>query len=394
MSGKLRILHVFRAPVGGLFRHVCDLAKAQAARGHDIGIICDATPGNAQAERALVHLAEHCTLGIKRFPMNRQLGWRDLTAYLTIQPHIARLKPDIVHGHGAKGGAYARLATNTIKRWQKKIKVFYTPHGGSLHFSPLSVKGRIYLGLERQLAGYTDGLIFESAYSKETYINKVGKPRCPARVIHNGLAPSEFYDYRLDDRAVDFVFVGELRRLKGVDVLLKALAQLNSQTTSKAPIRTIIVGGGPDEKRFRRDAKRYKLGESVTFTGPRPARQAFAQGQCLVLPSRAESLPYVVLEAAAARVPMILTKVGGIPEIIGDTGMPLVPPDDVTALAKQMKAFLTQPQPFLERAKSLQAHVQKRFSLENMTEAILAFYAGQPFPQQQTKPQQQSTAAA
>ena len=65
-----------------------------------------------------------------------------------------------------------------------------------------------------------------------------------------------------------------------------------------------------------------------------PARDAFALGRLLVAPSRAESLPYIVLEAAAAAVPMITTNVGGIPEIFGPQAAGLVAPGDAAALAR------------------------------------------------------------
>src|ERR1043165_4072571 len=65
-SGGLRILHVLRAPLGGLFRHVCDLAEEQTRMGHEVGIICDAATGGEQAEAALERLATSCALGIHR----------------------------------------------------------------------------------------------------------------------------------------------------------------------------------------------------------------------------------------------------------------------------------------------------------------------------------------
>ena len=74
-----------------------------------------------------------------------------------------------------------------------------------------------------------------------------------------------------------------------------------------------------------------------------PARAAFARGQLLVVPSRAESLPYIVLEAAAATVPMIVTNVGGIPEIFGADAATLMPPGDAAALARAIRAGLSEP---------------------------------------------------
>jgi glycosyltransferase involved in cell wall biosynthesis len=92
------------------------------------------------------------------------------------------------------------------------------------------------------------------------------------------------------------------------------------------------------------------------------------------VPSRAESFPYIVLEAAAARMPLIATNVGGIPEIVAGSTTPLVPPGDAEAIAAQMRAFLADPRPFLSRAAELQAHVAQRFTVQNMTESIVDFY--------------------
>jgi glycosyltransferase involved in cell wall biosynthesis len=94
----------------------------------------------------------------------------------------------------------------------------------------------------------------------------------------------------------------------------------------------------------------------------------------VVVPSRAESFPYVVLEAAAAQMPLIATEVGGIPEIVEGTDTPLIRPGDIGALAQQMRAFLAHPKPFLGRAIQLQKHVAKRLTVERMTREILDFY--------------------
>src|SRR5262249_29328388 len=107
---SLAILHVFRAPVGGLFRHVLDLARGQAAAGHPVGIVADASTGGARAEAALAELAPSLALGVRRVAMSRHLGLRDLTAVRAVAQAIRASGADIVHGHGAKGGAYARLA--------------------------------------------------------------------------------------------------------------------------------------------------------------------------------------------------------------------------------------------------------------------------------------------
>ncbi|XSG82521.1 MAG: glycosyltransferase [Methyloligella sp. ZOD6] len=373
MSRPLRVIHCLRAPVGGLFRHVRDLIRTQAEMGLDVGVICAATGGGQAAEEALKGLDDHCTLGVMRIPMSRQPGLGDWQAIRRVKRYAAEVETDILHGHGAKGGAYARLAAHALKRKGARLYAFYTPHGGSLHFSAKTLLGKIYIAAERWLAPLTDGLIFESEYAKRVYEARIGAPPCPIRVIPNGLYLREFYEAIVDENAADFVFVGELRDLKGVDVLIEALAKLKKMH-GFADVRAAIVGAGPHETGFKGLAKKRKLLGQVAFPGAMPARVAFARGRCVVVPSRAESFPYIVLEAIAAGMPLIATDVGGIPEMTAGVPMPLIPPGDVDALAEQMRLFLVAPDPFLERSAALQAMAEQKFTVLGMTEDIVAFY--------------------
>jgi glycosyltransferase involved in cell wall biosynthesis len=368
VSSTLRILHCLRAPIGGLFRHVHDLALGQAQLGAEVGIVCDS---NSEVDPvALGRLADNCVLGLTRIPMKRQMGLGDWLTMRKVARLAAKLGVDVIHGHGAKGGAYARLAAKKLKRKGSNVKAVYTPHGGSLHFSPARPSGRLYLTAERKLLALTDGLLFENYYAGNRFVELIGHPQCPARVVLNGLYRHEFYEPRLADDAVDFVFVGELRYIKGVDILLEALAAHQAVF----PGRALIVGTGPDEKSLKRLARRLGLNSRVSFSGAQSARSAFARGRCIVVPSRAESSPYIVLEAAAAQMPLIATGVGGIPEIVEGVDMPLIPPGDVGALAGQLRAFLAGPKPFLERAVALQRIVAERFSVDNMTHEVVDFY--------------------
>ena len=333
-SNSINVLHVLRAPVGGLFRHVLDLARGQAERGHRVGIIADATTGGAAAEAQLADLSPRLALGVSRVPMSRQVGLRDASAVAHVTRRAASVAADVVHGHGAKGGAYARLAGSGCA-----VRA-YTPHGGSLHYRWGTPSGAVYLGLERALIGRTDLFLFESAYSRDVFRRKVGDPGPRARVVHNGVAPAEFEPIVADPSAADLVFVGELRMLKGVDVLIEAMARLKQDGRR---LSATIVGDGPDRAAFEAQVRAQDVAGSVRFVGAQPARSAFAGGRLLVVPSRAESLPYIVLEAAAAGLPLITTRVGGIPEIFGSQSAELVPPGDPAALARAIELRLAQP---------------------------------------------------
>ena len=135
-----------------------------------------------------------------------------------------------------------------------------------------------------------------------------------------------------------------------------------------------IVGEGADRPEFEALARSLGVDDRVAFLGARPSRDAFNLGHCLVMPSRAESLPYIVLEAAAAGVPLIATDVGGIPEIVRGTDTQLVASDDVDGLAGAIRATRDDPAEARARARQLKAHVQRHFSLGTMAANVEAIY--------------------
>ncbi len=367
-----RILHCLRAPVGGLFRHVRDLSKAQKERGAELGVVCDELANDPLSAPRLAAMADHLSLGLTRLPMSRGPSLRDHQVATQLVKLAVEKNIDILHGHGAKGGAYARLAARSLRRAGTDVTCIYTPHGGSLHFSPTTLKGRIYMGLERYLARHTDGIAFESAYSRCVYGAQIGLPSCPTAIIPNGLLPEEFDCVSPNADANDFLFIGELRHLKGVDVLLRALAILNHD--GARPASATIVGAGPDEQEFRSLCDSLNLNTAVTFAGARPAAQAFTLGRALVMPSRAESFPYIILEAAAAGLPLLASNVGGIPEIVDGTDTALLPPGNVQQLSGAMAAFLANPGAASARAQRLKHHVGATFTVAQMADGIDQLY--------------------
>ncbi len=226
------------------------------------------------------------------------------------------------------------------------------------------------MALERRLEQMTSGLVFESAWSARVFRRQVCNPNCPIRIIPNGLLPGDFEVHKPDADAVEIVFVGELRHAKGIDVLLEALVAVRR----KHDARALIVGDGPDAAILKELAGALGLGQAVSFPGAMPARTAFSRGRILVVPSRWESFPYIVLEAAAAGIPLITTSVGGIPEIVQGTDTGLVPTDDVPALAAAITRAIEAPVEARERAARLRAVIQSRFTVERMARDVVEFY--------------------
>jgi glycosyltransferase involved in cell wall biosynthesis len=366
----LRIFHVFRAPVGGLFRHVTDLATEQARQGHQVGIICDAATGGTYEADILRALEARMPLGLVRVPMRRHASLQDISTVRRVLRHLGTLAPNVVHGHGAKGGAYGRLIGTWLRRKHPVARI-YTPHGGSMHYDPATLTGRFYFIAERLLERLTDAIIHVSKFEAETYRRKIGAPRCQVRVIPNGLRPDEFepIDLRVDAR--DVIFLGAFRDLKGVDVLLKALATLNAAGRT---VTANLVGQPDGRPHYVKLAAELGLSQQVAFHDPMPARAAFATGRIVAVPSRAESMPYVVLEAIAGGMPIVASNVGGIPEIFGPRAPELVRVDDADALAAAIASILADPARAQADAAARRDWAQSRFSIATMEAEIAALY--------------------
>ncbi|MDG4885005.1 glycosyltransferase [Mesorhizobium sp. WSM4884] len=324
MAAHLRIVHCFRSPVGGIFRHVRDLAEAQVAAGHSVGIVCDSTTGGDYEERLFGGMQESLALGIHRTPMQRHIGPGDIAAAWRTYRIIKELRPDVLHGHGAKGGAYARLFGSLLRVSRYRVARLYSPHGGSLHYDETTATGKLFFALERFMARFTDCLLFVSDYERKTYRRKVGEPPIPNRLVYNGLRAAEFEPVAPVD-AADLLYIGMMRDLKGPDIFIDALALAGSEMGR--PLSAVMVGDGDDLPRYHAQVERLGLKNQVRFLPPMSAREAFALAGLIVVPSRAEAMPYIVLEALAAGMPMIATAVGGIPEIFGEGSPALIRPD-------------------------------------------------------------------
>ena len=364
----LRIVHVLRAPMGGVLRHVRDLAAEQSSQGHDVGLICDrpGTPGYNEA--MLTSMGGALSLGLYRIAISRSVGPSDMAAIRTAIGHLKRLAPDIVHGHGAKGGVLSRVA-GTLSGIRPRPARFYSPHGGSLHYDPASVNGRLYFTIERMLERMTDGILFVADYEKRTYGSKIGEPSCPATVVHNGLTLPEFVPVVPAPDAADFLFIGEMRMLKGPDFFVEGVRRI---ADGGRPVSAIMVGDGPDKAAVEALITEAGLSGAIAMRPPMPARQAFSLARTVVMPSRAEAMPYIVLEALAAGCALIATDVGGIAEIYGEKASALVPPDQ-DAISAAMAGALADPA-VLRAAMPAPETLAERFSVRAMAEGVSMAY--------------------
>lgn len=366
----MRILYVFRAPVGGLFRNVYDVVSAMSARGHEIGILCDSQTGGARGEALLAELAPKMKLGIHRMPMHRNPHVTDIPAILKVRALVREHDIDVVHGQGAKGGLYARLA-GILTPNSGPIRC-YTPHGGSLNYYPGSLAHRGFMLIERLLERGTDLFLFESQFIRDRYYEFVCISKRPTIIALNGLYEHEFANVEPNADATDFLYVGEFREAKGIDTLVEALFILASE--GRHPTIT-MVGSGPSEERIRGLIAERGIERQFRWFGVTPAVQAFRMGKVMVVPSRFESLPYIVLEAVAGKLPLISTNVGGIPEILPGDYRYLIQPNDPAALADAMRDVLSRPTADIKAEAVIRSdEIKTRFNVPLMIETIETAY--------------------
>lgn len=159
-------------------------------------------------------------------------------------------------------------------------------------------------------------------------------------VIHCGVDPSR-YDRPRPARGARLVFAGRLAAVKGIPILYQALAAVRAR---RPDVHVTLIGDGPERRALESEAQAMGLADCITFAGYKGQGEVaaiMAQSDALVLPSFAEGVPVVLMEAMAARLPVVVSRVAGVPELVEDgvSGF-LTPPGNPGPLADAILAAL------------------------------------------------------
>jgi len=190
-------------------------------------------------------------------------------------------------------------------------------------------------------------------------------------VVHCGVDPDAYP--AASGTGDQLVFVGRLAAVKGLPVLFQALAQARR---TRPGLRLTLIGDGPDRAVLKDEAR--TLGLDATFLGyraPAEVAQVLATADALVLPSFAEGVPVVLMEAMAARLPVIATRVAGVPELVehGIMGL-LVPPGDADALASAILTLMADPALRAAMGAAGQAQVARAFDAATEAAVLAALF--------------------
>ena len=357
------ILHCLApAPVGGLESVVRALAVGHQTRGHKILIAAVVDRHDHPVVCGLRDLGIDVVeihAAARDFRKERRL----------IEEIIHRKRPDIVHAHGYRPDI---LDLPVAKRLG--VPTVSTLHG----FTGGDWKLRMYERLQFRALRHVDAVV---AVSQGVYdrVRLKGVPEQRIHLIPNAYAPSTMLKGRDEARAMlqipDDAFrigwIGRLSQEKGADVMLNAMAVLRD-----SPISLSFIGDGPDRETLSTRAEALGVKHQVHMHGMLPdAAHYMSAFDAFVLSSRTEGTPMVVLEAMAAGLPIVATRVGGIPQMLTNAEALLVDSENPMALATATRAVYTDPAAARTRAANARLRQERDFGMEPWLKRYEALYA-------------------
>lgn len=383
-----RIIHVItRLDYGG-----SAVNTMLTVRGHDRGrfapLVVAGCPGRWDAQGGQAATEEHCRalekegIPVLLLPsLVRSISpVDDVRTLWALVGLFRRERPVLVHTHTSKAGVLGRLAA-----WIARVPVvIHTPHGHVFygHFGPS--KSWVFLQVERLLGLFTDRMIALTDSEREDHLNRhVGKPDRFA-VVPSGIDLDWFQAAKVRGKRQPAWFdcpadamvigsVGWLTDIKGHRYLLEAVASLKLEFPA---IHLVLVGSGDQQDALLRQAQAAGISRAVHLVGHRDdVASCLAGMDVFVLPSLNEGMGRALVEAMAAGLPVIATRVGGVPALIdhGNNGL-LVAPGDAQALADALRSYLRQPDLATRVGEAARRSVDARFSSSQMVRAIEALY--------------------
>ena len=362
MSHPLNALHVL-APMreGGLERVVTMLSAGQRERGVHVAPVLE--PHEAVGHPFVARLE---ALSVPVTPI--VVGARSyLSEYRQLTALVARLRPGVVHTHGYRpdvvGGAAARA---------NHVPTVSTVHG----FTGGGPRNRLYEIVQTFALRRTDAVIAVSAPLARR-LEEAGIGRDRIQLIPNGFSPASVTltcsaaRHRLGIKADDLVvgWVGRLSREKGADVMLDALAECDPSW------RLSVIGDGRELDQLRGRAAELGIAERVVWHGAvADAGSLLAAFDAFVLSSRTEGTPITLLEAMYAGVPIVATRVGGVPEVITSAHAILVGSEEPREIAVALAELRRQPSAALARSKLARERLLESFSSVAWLDAVDEVY--------------------
>lgn len=381
---QVRIARIIgRLNIGGPAIQAITLTKLLEPLGYDTLLI---RGREAEREGSMDHLAQE--LGVEPLQiatMRREIGWRDLTAFVGLVRALRRFRPDIVHTHAAKAGTLGRLAALVPGRGQPRV-IVHTFHGHSLSGYFSSRQATLFLRIERFLARRTTRLIAVSDEVRDDLVELGVASPDSIEVVRLGFDLSRF---RVDDatrrrqreelrstvgippNARVVTLIARLVPIKRVDRFLRVAEEL----ARDEDVWFLIAGDGELRDELEAIPLSGGLAPRVVWAGfQRDVPAVCFASDVVMLTSDNEGTPVSLIEAQAAGVPVISTRVGGAATVVGDQPGTLVAADDVAGLAHATRTLLDDLPAARQAARSAADRVTAVFSLDGLVRSLDELY--------------------
>lgn len=357
----MKILYgITKSNFGGAQCYVFDLATEMQRQGHDVAVLCG---GDGILVRKLEG-EKIRIIPIKKMRRDVYIG-EEIESFFKILKVLKKEKPDVFHINSSKMGGLGGLAA----RLSGVKKIIFTAHGWAFN-EPRPGWQKILI---KFLAWITVLISHKTiCVSKKTRKQIAHWPFAEKKlfVVYNGISKFDLTERTESKFTVGTT--GELHKIKGHDILLQAWQKFIRGRDAKL----VIINDGEERENLVNMAKNLGISDSVSFKGfIDNARSFLSNFDIFVFPSRSENLPYSILEAGLAGLPVIASAVGGIPEIIesGSNGI-LVPPENVEILLSSLILFNDNPRMRDRLGANLKASIQENFSFEKMVEKTFNLY--------------------
>jgi glycosyltransferase involved in cell wall biosynthesis len=360
-----RLLVASYPPDGGVTRHVIDIVSGLDPAAWRVELACP-----AQSETWL-ELEGREGVTLHALAPGKEPSPSDLIDL----GRLARLVSgaDVIHGHASKAGFLTRLAAALRGRNRRAV---FTPHAWS--FWAHGPRSRLWLALERRAASWCRTIVAVSEHERDAGVAAgIGRPD-QYTVIANGIEPMRF-DLAAAPEQGRILMVGRLAPPKRPDLAVRAMAELRR---AHPGARLDVVAHGPLRAETEALVRELGLGDTVRLLGKREdVPELLSRAQCFLLTSDYEGCPYSVLEAMAAGVPVVSTRVGGLAELVsdGETGL-LADPGSPASVAEALGRILDDPGRASALGEAGRRRVRERFSRERMVRETVSLYESIALP--------------
>ncbi len=366
----MKILHLTKKypdALGGDAVVVFNLEKELTKIGHEVFILTSNCPEIKEKEKVFKFGLKEKAPNLDRITIRRVISL--IILFFWGLKYLRRLKPEVIHSHSADLGFFISFPARLYH-----IPLVNTCHGVTFPDKQYSFMKRFAEIFFLKHAGFKKIIVVDKNNLKDFEEAKIKN----GVYIPNGVDIGRFDKEKRErekDKKIRFLFVGRLEEQKGCRYLIQATKIL---VEKKKNFEILLVGNGSQRKMLENLTKENKLGSYVTFlggVGDEKLRELYCTSDAFVLPSLWEGLPLTLLEAWSAKLPVIVTNVGGISDICvdGENGL-IVRPKDPESIAEAMLRLIEDEGLRRGLGKNGEELVRRDFSLDNVVMSTLNLY--------------------